>query len=368
MAEAAQTMGPVLTLSLGHSSSAPEDLNVSTRHFPSFEGTVAWHRHHPKIRTMLEFGSDDLQFVADEVRKFEPDVCLLEGVGVAAALPILEAFNIPVVLDMHNIESDLYRSIWRSSTPVRYLKDVLFGSKRWNGVRQFDRESSLRATETWVTSDRDCSRLLSIGGAKAEVIPNPIPNEEFARFPISADRYAAGRALFVGHLSYPPNISAARELARKVWPPIHKLDQSASLLISGRTPTSTVARLSGLAGIEVVADPERLDNIYETRGYSLMPIRQGGGTRLKVLEAMVAGVIVIATEKAIEGLGLEAGRQYLRAETPTEFLDHFQHCRSNPSLTVEFAQGAKEFAVRKFGSVAFSAKVKCRLAKIKENF
>ena len=117
-----------------------------------------------------------------------------------------------------------------------------------------------------------------------------------------------------------------------------------------------------------MADPERLDNIYETRGYSLMPIRQGGGTRLKVLEAMVAGVIVIATEKAIEGLGLEAGRQYLRAETPTEFLDHFQHCRSNPSLTVEFAQGAKEFAVRKFGSVAFSAKVKCRLAKIKENF
>lgn len=362
VAKSASAVGSLHIVSFGAAaSSSQSEFDITTTHIPSFEGTIPWHRHDPRLRTLIQLTADDLQFLEKEIQRHSPDIAICEGVGVCAAVPLLRRLGVPHIVDMHNIESVLYRSIRRKSSSTKFLKDILFGKRQWRGAANFDRDMSLQAEETWVTSKSDRSQLLKMGGAESFVVPNPIPDESYARLPINSDRYASKRGLFVGHLSYPPNITAARELATKIWPLVRESDADASLLICGRTPTSSLLRLGERAGLTIQADPKCLYRIYGEHGYSLMAIRQGGGTRIKVLEAMVAGTVVIATEKAVEGLELTEGKHYLRAERPIEFQRHIERACANPQATAALAQEARDFVLGKYGLSRLSDLIQTRI-------
>jgi glycosyltransferase involved in cell wall biosynthesis len=341
--------------------------DISIASLPSFRGVVPWHRHDSTIRTTINLNDEDLSFLQAEIERFKPDVAVVEGSTVARSLPILQAAEVPTVLDMHNIESDLFRSLRRGSSKGKYIKDILYGARRWRATREFDREISLMANETWVTSAIDRDRLVEIGGSQAAVVPNPIPNEGFADFPIRPDRYAEPRALFVGHLSYAPNVAAAQELARTIWPQIMRRVGDASLTICGRAPGSSVMRLGRVAGIDVRADPEDLGPLYGRSGYALMPLRQGGGTRIKALEAMAAGTAVIATRKAVEGLSLLPEEHYLCADTPGEFVDQFIRGCSAPDEMCALAVRARRFVLEKYGTQALVQQIASRLVAVAGN-
>ncbi|WP_457936048.1 glycosyltransferase [Mesorhizobium sp. 10J20-29] len=362
VAQSARSAGPVHVVSFGHSNQVGKAVDISTNHIPSFADSVPWHRHYPRLRTVIQLNSEDLAFLEEEILGFAPQIAILEGVAVGAALPLFQALGIPVILDMHNIESDLYRSIRRTSSLGRYLKDLAFGSRRWNESRQFDRNASLTATETWVTSKNDRRNLLRIGGASSIVVPNPIPDQGFTNFSLHPKRYASTRAVFVGHLAYPPNVRAARELVRTIWPLIRLHEPEASLSVCGRTPTDGVLNLGTAEGVKVIGDPVDLSAIYQQCGFALMPIRQGGGTRIKVLEAMAAGTIVIATAKAIEGLGALPDIHYLQAERSADFIIKLQRCRENPDYAVALADRARKFVLGEFGTYQLANKIVSRLA------
>jgi glycosyltransferase involved in cell wall biosynthesis len=364
IARSALAAGPVHMVSFGASDGRQMIPDISTASLPSFRGVVPWHRHDSIIRTTINLDDEDLTFLEAEIERFKPDVAVVEGSTVARSLPIIKAARVPIVMDMHNIESDLFRSLRRGSSKCKYIKDMLYGARRWKAIQEFDREISLTANETWVTSSIDRDRLVEIGGSEAIVVPNPIPNERFADLPILPDRYAEPRALFVGHLSYPPNVAAAQELAGTIWPEIMRRIGDARLTICGRTPGSSVTRLGRMAGIEVLADPEDLGPFYGRSGYALMPLRQGGGTRIKALEAMAAGTAVIATRKAVEGLGLLPEEHYLCADTPGEFAGQFIRGCAAPDEICALAVRARRFVLENYSTKALVRQIGARLAAV----
>jgi glycosyltransferase involved in cell wall biosynthesis len=149
-----------------------------------------------------------------------------------------------------------------------------------------------------------------------------------------------------------------------IWPEITGRIGDATLTICGRTPGSPVTRLGRVAGIEVLADPEDLGPLYRRSGYALMPIRQGGGTRIKALEAMAAGTAVIATRKAVEGLGLLPEEHYLCADAPGEFAGHFIWGCAAPDEICALAVRARRFVLENYSTKALVGQIGARLAAV----
>lgn len=313
------------------------------------------------MRTAIRLTDEDRAFIQSEVDLFKPHIAILEGVTVAEAIPVFEEAGTPIVLDMHNIESDLFRAIRRGMSLRHLIQDIFLGAERWRVLHRFDRDVSLSANETWVTSEPDRKRLREIGGSDSVVIPNPVPDENLLELPLDAERFRSPRILYAGHLAYPPNIKAAGELARRILPHIRGEFPDLEVTIAGRTPSRSVLRLNEIPDVTVVPDPPDLTGIIGQSAYALMPIRTGGGTRIKVLEAMAAGLVVIATDKAVEGLPLISGEHYLAADTPFEFAERLTDCCSDPDATAELARRAREFATQTFGSRELQRMIAARL-------
>ncbi len=127
------------------------------------------------------------------------------------------------------------------------------------------------------------------------------------------------RVLFIGSLGYPPNVEAATLLANAVAPLLAHLPHL-RVTVAGREPSNELRRrLAGDPRIDLIADPSDLAPLYAEALAVVVPLRAGGGTKFKTIEAFAYGRPVISTAEGVRGLGAEAGRHYLPAETASEF-------------------------------------------------
>jgi glycosyltransferase involved in cell wall biosynthesis len=161
-------------------------------------------------------------------------------------------------------------------------------------------------------SARDAQSFAAMGARRVCVVPNGVP-------PLSRSLVAQRRDLvFVGSLDWRPNADAVVELAREIWPRCRELLPGARLVLVGRNPPQSVLSLAArdviVAGSVPSVQPF-LDSAFATA----IPLRAGSGTRIKILEAWAAGVPVVASRIAAEGLPYRDGVDLLLAEEPDEF-------------------------------------------------
>jgi glycosyltransferase involved in cell wall biosynthesis len=137
------------------------------------------------------------------------------------------------------------------------------------------------------------------------------------------------RVVFVGSMDYHANADAAVYFAREVWPMMRQHKPELVFTIVGRNPTPEVRALAALPGIEVTGTVDDVRPYYREALAAVVPLRIGGGSRLKILEAMAAGVPVISTRLGAEGLTIHDGQNIILAETPDDFrhalLDFFEN-------------------------------------------
>ncbi|RUV08743.1 glycosyltransferase, partial [Mesorhizobium sp. M7A.T.Ca.TU.009.01.3.1] len=110
-------------------------------------------------------------------------------------------------------------------------------------------------------------------------------------------------------------VDAVQRLAGSILPRIRLALPTATLILAGRNPTTAVQALAGLPGVELVEDPEDMAPLLSRAHLTIIPLAAGGGTRIKILEAMAWGVPVIATPLAAEGLDLVDGEELLLSDT-----------------------------------------------------
>lgn len=254
------------------------------------------------------------------VRDSRPEVLIIEGVDQLPLItPAVRNLVPRIVLDMHNIESALLESLrrnrrwWRRMDP-RLRRDV-------QKMEDLERSATDLVDQVWVCSRDDAERLDPAIALPVHVIPNGIPNPE--RLPGSLP--AATRAemtpslLFAGHLGYKPNVLAAERLVSDILPLVHKALPAATVTLAGRQTSTRVRKLAQHMGVTVLTDPPDMAPILAGADIAVVPLTLGGGTRLKILEAMANGLPVVATSLAVEGLGLQPDVHYLTAETDTAF-------------------------------------------------
>jgi glycosyltransferase involved in cell wall biosynthesis len=213
-----------------------------------------------------------------------------------------------LVLDAHNVESEIVERL--ASSASRWQRTAL----RWQAGRIHELESTLsRSLDLVLTcSDKDAAAFREMGARRVRVVPNAAPD---LSPPLVAQRRDV---VFVGTLDWRPNADAALVLAKEIWPRCRALLPGARLVIVGRNPP---LRVRALASRDVVIEASvpsvrpYLDGAFATA----IPLRAGSGTRIKILEAWAAGVPVIASPVAAEGLPYSDGVDLVLAEKPGDF-------------------------------------------------
>jgi glycosyltransferase involved in cell wall biosynthesis len=176
-----------------------------------------------------------------------------------------------------------------------------------------------------VCSARERDQLhRSAPGARIQVVENGVDTQYFAAAEESAA--PAQQIVFVGTMDYYPNVEAATSFANRIWPRVREQFHQMRLMIVGANPTPAVSALSAIPGITVTGTVPDVRPYYREALAAIVPLRTGGGTRLKILEAMAAGVPVVSTVLGAEGLAVTPCRDILiaDAEDAQNWVDHLK--------------------------------------------
>lgn len=317
-----------------------------------------------EARTVVPLIESEVAQLVETCRQLRPAFALIEGVQlVRAAVALRQALpNLPIIIDMHNVESDLREEIDRARAPrsLRPLLPMLLHS-RFEACRSAERLAASVATEIWVCSEEDRKRLAAIVGVSPiRVIPNPIPS--WAEHAVSEADVGSNDILFVGHLAYPPNVAAVELLVKDIMPLLRKRVPDATLHVCGRRPRRRLETVVRSHGHRLSADADDLLPIYRSAAVAAVPLMAGGGSRLKILEAMALACPVVATAKAVEGLDLTAGIHFRAAERADQFATELADALRSPAASRRLATNSREWVLQHYGETQRALTIKAALA------
>lgn len=239
------------------------------------------------------------------------DVAVCDFLDAAVNFP--KNKKVPSVLFQHNVESEIWRR--HSSNGSRGIKKLIyrmeFGkmlSYEAAALRRFDHviavsEHDKRLMSSWTPADR------------ISVVPTGVDTEQFR-----PDTTPRGKplVLFVGAMDWEPNVDAVKYFCAEIWPLVLAKVPQARFRIVGRNPDRRVKGLEN-ASIEVTGRvPSVIEHLHEA-SVVVVPLRVGGGTRIKIYEAMAAGKAVVSTHIGAEGLDVHHGQDIVLSDDAKEF-------------------------------------------------
>jgi len=342
---------------------------------------VAWPRGVAKAgglaalrRFAALFGPLPVSVAGDRSREGKAVVAALLGEGFDAVVAdfvhsavLFDAAPPHSVLFTHNIEAEIFarharhagnavrRAVWRGQR-----RKMAAFEARW--LPAFDKVIAV--------SERDLAFFVENYGVRGgEAIPTGVDFDYFAADHEQAPPgvpQAGGELVFTGSMDWPANIDAMRHCMDTIWPLIAKARPTSRLTVVGRNPPPDLMaeaqrrglnwRFTGL--VEDIRPFVRAANVY------IVPLRVGGGTRIKIYEAMAMRRPVVSTSIGVEGLPLEAGRHYRRADNPADFAAAVLDLLDRPGDGAALAEEAYIFILKRFSNRRVAAQFEeiCRRA------
>jgi glycosyltransferase involved in cell wall biosynthesis len=249
-----------------------------------------------------------------------------------------------LVVDSHNIDYDLARQYARDGSS---LARRLYAGANWRKLRREELRTYRDADGVCLCSAADERRLLDeVPEARTAVIPNAADVEYYQ--PRPTDPPPDGRTVvFFGHLSYVPNVDAVIHFVQNIWPRIAEAHPQARCKIIGAQPPPSLLALAG-PRINLTGFVEDLRPHLAAAAAVVVPLRLGGGTRLKIVEAMAMGKAIVSTTLGAEGINAISGRDLLVEDEPAAFADAVNHLLAEPDLAARIGQSARELAVDQY--------------------
>ncbi|MEO8096583.1 MAG: glycosyltransferase family 4 protein [Acidobacteriota bacterium] len=245
------------------------------------------------------------------------DLAVIEHFWCASYAPLLRPLCDRLVLDLHNIESQLARthaaalagpSQWAMGRFAAMFSDL---ERKW--LPHFD--------TLLVTSAADRARIQH---QDIMVFPNALPEVSVPLVPES------NALVFSGNMEYHPNIEAVRWFTQQVWPQVRKRIPDAEWRLVGRNPEAVEKLVAGVPGIRLMGPVDDAVAALAQGKICVVPLLSGSGTRFKILEAWAAERAVVSTTLGAEGLGAAPGEHLLLADEPAAFADTIVALWSDP--------------------------------------
>lgn len=272
------------------------------------------------------------------------DLLVCDFLAPAGNVP--RALSTPIVLFQHNVEAMIWKRHYEVQTnPIK--KAYLYG--QWRKMRRFEKEMCRRFDCVIAVSADDRDQMKSEYGAEAVFdVPTGVDTEFFR--PTGAIEGFRQGLVFTGSMDWLPNEDAIRYFVREIMPLIKNKAPDATLTVVGRNPPPALVDLSREDPSLIITG--RVDDVrpyIESAAVYIVPLRIGGGTRLKIFEAMAMEKAVVSTTIGAEGLPLTNGEELLLADEPHTFAEAVIKLLGDSQQATELGQRAASVVRQKHG-------------------
>lgn len=274
------------------------------------------------------------------------DVVQIEGLELAGRITLVRAAapHVRIVFDAHNAETALQRSALRTDwrAPQRWPA-ALYSLVQIGRLRRFEAWVCRAADAVTAVSADDAATLHALG---APTLPIVIPNCIDVTAYSASGEAPAHDVVFVGKLDYRPNVDAALWFADAVWPLIRRERPHATAAIVGQKPHPRLERLRQIPGLQLTGWVPDVQPYLRGAGVVALPLRMGGGTRLKLIEALAAGRPIVSTTVGAAGFPVQDGVHLRLADDPAAFAAAVLHLLGDPVAAHTLAARGRAFAAQ----------------------
>jgi len=254
---------------------------------------------------------------------------------LAASLNFQDTGKTPVVLFQHNVESVLWQR--KKSMETNVAKRLVYALEALK-MENYEIRTLRRLRHVISVSDQDKCRMLEMApNCLVSVVPTGVDASKVVA-PASRNE-TRPKIVFTGSMDWQPNIDGVFFFCRDIFPLVQRDFPDAIFQVVGRNPPLKVRRLASTS-IEVTGTVPAVDEYLQQATLVVVPLRIGGGTRLKIFEAMAKGKTVISTTVGAEGLDIKDGREIVLADAPNEFASRICALLRDPSLRSRYEHAA----------------------------
>ena len=259
------------------------------------------------------------------------------------------------VLNEHNIESQLLKSCTEENSAkiiaslageVDAITPFLHPETQAKLLEEYENKTWVKFPLRSVVSDDNKQELdsrCSVG--KTLVVKNGIDTRTI----VPVDNSYARKLLYMGTMTYYPNIDAVLYFVESILPIIKQQDENISFCVAGREPPSIIQDLATPESkIEVIADPQDMSKVAQECTMSIVPLRLGSGTRIKILHSMAMGLPVISTSLGCEGLEVTDGIHLLIRDHPEDFAAAVLQVKSDYELSNKLRENGRKLVEDKY--------------------
>ena len=299
---------------------------------PAFYGRLAANLLSPLPYSVASHNSRGLRRTLQEyATSHAVDLWHCEWTPYAEPLRCLSGVRKLVVA--HNVESLIWQRYFETETnPLKRW----YIARQWRKFLRFERRALGAADRVVAVSPDDAALFRRDFGARVDVVDNGVDTAYFR--PQTGPR-RPNRILFLGSLDWRPNLDAVDQILDVLVPAVRQTLPAAEFLLVGRNPPVALRRrVAGLSGVELHADVADVRPFLASSAVMVVPLRIGGGSRLKILEALATGLPVVSTRIGAEGLCLEAGRHLTVRESVADLAGALVDCLRDPATALRQAE------------------------------
>jgi glycosyltransferase involved in cell wall biosynthesis len=275
----------------------------------------------------------------DIVERARPDVAVCDF--LAASLNFPDPLPLPSVLFQHNVESALWnRQAKHERNPVKKVVFSIEAAK----MRRYEPATVARFPHVVAVSENDRTLMSAMTDpSRITVVPTGVDTAAYRTdATVGQDKPTV---MFLGSMDWPANVDGVELFCEQIWPRVVAAVPDARFQVVGRNPSPRTQRLAS-DSVEVVGGVKSVMPYLQNAAVFVVPLRIGGGTRLKIYEAMAAQRAIVSTSIGAEGLDYRDGMDIVIADEPEAFADEVIRLLGDRDTRVKLGRGAGETAAR----------------------
>lgn len=251
--------------------------------------------------------------------------------------------GLPLVIMAHNMETTVWtrRAQHASSLAERAYMRI----QAWKMMR-FERSCFAKAARVVAVTDEEQQMAQKWGARATSLVANGVDTDYLRPH---VEKSVPNSLLFLGSLDWQPNRDALLYLLREIFPLIQATAPQATLRVVGRQPTTKLReQVNGISNVEWVGEVPDIRPYFAGASAVLVPLRIGGGSRIKILESLSMGKAVVATSIGAEGLNVISGQNCLIADTPQQFSEAVVHLLRHPEHAEELGRNGRRLVMQEY--------------------
>jgi glycosyltransferase involved in cell wall biosynthesis len=279
-------------------------------------------------------------------------------------LPSIPIGRPRLVFDDHNAEYILQQRAWEADRlkPGRWHA-AAYSLVQWDKLKRYERQICQRADRVIAVSEADREALLRLDPRlQITVIPNGVDLDYYAAYSRPSDPqapdYGPNALVFTGKMDFRPNVDAVAWFAQEILPLVRREIADATFVIVGKEPHVRVQELARLPGVTVTGFVPDIRAHIAAAAVYVVPLRMGGGTRLKVLEAMAMRSAMVSTRLGCEGFPLTDGEETLFADDAETFARSAIALLQDPARREHLGEAGRRFVEAHYGWPAIVPRLK----------